>query len=191
MGAGHAKGSLKNNFTFSHPIFRPSLSDPQSQSPRNSLAIPVALQFRIEQIRPASGRQFCEVIFVQALRDKRRLEGEEGMAKKKPNGLSPKVIHLDSAGSDYVRILGGPPETVSMRSGLVVLSPGSSVGLHNTENFEEIVVVLEGEGKMLVTGQNSVPIGAGVAVYCPPETEHDVVNTGSDSLRYVYVVAKI
>jgi len=25
-----AKGSLKNNFTFSHPIFRPSSSDPQS-----------------------------------------------------------------------------------------------------------------------------------------------------------------
>ncbi len=50
--------------------------------------------------------------------------------------------------------------------------------------------MLEGEGEMLVTGQDSVMIRAGVAVYCPPETEHDVVNTGSDSLRYVYVVAK-
>jgi len=118
------------------------------------------------------------------------LEGEEGMVKEKTNGLSLRVIPFDTGGADYVRILGGPPETVSMRSGLVVLSPGSSVGLHSTENFEEVVIVLEGEGEMLVTGQNSVMILAGVAVYCPPETEHDVVNTGSGPLRYVYVVAK-
>ena len=45
-----AKGLRKNNFTFSHPIFRLSSPDPQSQSPRNSPAIPVAPQFRIEQI---------------------------------------------------------------------------------------------------------------------------------------------
>ena len=56
------KGSLKNNFTFSHPIFRPYLPDPQSQSPRNRPAIPVGLQFRIEQIRPKPGREFCDVI---------------------------------------------------------------------------------------------------------------------------------
>ena len=31
-----SKGSLKNNLAFSHPVFRPSLSDPQSQNPRNS-----------------------------------------------------------------------------------------------------------------------------------------------------------
>jgi hypothetical protein len=39
----HSKGLRKNNFTFSHPIFRPSLPAPQSQSPRNSNTIPVAL----------------------------------------------------------------------------------------------------------------------------------------------------
>jgi len=113
------------------------------------------------------------------------------MVKKKPNGLSPKVIHLDPAGADYLPILGGPPETVSMRSGLVVLSPGNSVGVHSTENFEEVVVVLEGDGEMRITGQDSLTIRAGVAVYCPPETEHDVVNTGTGPLRYIYVVAKI
>jgi hypothetical protein len=43
------KGSHKNNFTFFHPIFRLSLSDPQPQNPRKSLAIPVVLRFRIEQ----------------------------------------------------------------------------------------------------------------------------------------------
>jgi hypothetical protein len=44
-------GSRKNNFTFSHPIFRPSLSDPQPQNPRNpdDIGIPVVLRFRNKQ----------------------------------------------------------------------------------------------------------------------------------------------
>ena len=87
-------------------------------------------------------------------------------------------------------ILGGPPESVSMRSGLVVLSPGGSVGVHSTEGFEELVIVLMGQGEMQITGGDSLSIGEGTAVYCPPETEHNVVNTGAGALRYVYVVAK-
>ena len=35
--------------------------------------------------------------------------------------------------------------------------------------------------------------GAGAQVdtiaYCPPRTEHDVICTGSDKLKYVYIVA--
>ena len=77
-----------------------------------------------------------------------------------------------------------------MRSGLVVLSPGSSVGVHSTEDFEELVIVLEGQGKMQMVEGDSLAIRVGVAVYCPPQTEHDVVNTGTGPLRYVYVVAK-
>jgi hypothetical protein len=42
----------KNNFTFSHPIFRPSLPAPQSQNPRNPdwIGIPVDLLNRRNQI---------------------------------------------------------------------------------------------------------------------------------------------
>jgi len=57
----------KNNFTFSHPIFRPSLPAPQSQNPRNSNTVPVVLLNRPNQIWPKFGRQFREVIFTQAL----------------------------------------------------------------------------------------------------------------------------
>jgi hypothetical protein len=34
-----------------------------------------------------------------------------------------------------------------------------------------------------------VPIKGDTALYCPPDTEHDVRNTGAGILRYVYVVA--
>jgi len=101
-----------------------------------------------------------------------------------------KVIRLESAGKDYLRVLGGPPETVTMRSGLVVLRPGKSVGLHNTEANEELLVVLEGAGEMRLPGSETLPVAVGTAVYCPPHREHDVFNTGSGLLRYVYVVAK-
>jgi mannose-6-phosphate isomerase-like protein (cupin superfamily) len=32
-------------------------------------------------------------------------------------------------------------------------------------------------------------VKANHALYCPPETEHNVTNTGRSVLRYVYVVA--
>jgi quercetin dioxygenase-like cupin family protein len=106
------------------------------------------------------------------------------------NSPLPKVLKLDAEGKDYLPLLTGPPETVSMRSGLVVLAPGTSVGRHSTGSHEEMLVVLEGTGQMLLTGGEALPVAAGTAVYCPPNREHDVLNTGPAPLRYVFVVAK-
>ena len=102
----------------------------------------------------------------------------------------PKLISLDLAASEYKRLLGGPPETVTMHSGLVVLNPGKSVGKHNTKNYEEVLVILEGEGEMKITDGPTLPLKTGSLAYCPPRTEHDVVCTGQAKLKYVYVVAK-
>ena len=112
------------------------------------------------------------------------------MVKETTNKPGPRVIRLDPAGADHLPILGGPPESVSMRSGLVILAPGNSVGLHSTKDFEELLIVLEGQGELQITAQDSLALGAGVAAYCPPQTEHNVLNTGTVPLRYVYVVAK-
>jgi quercetin dioxygenase-like cupin family protein len=113
------------------------------------------------------------------------------MAKAAKNSLKPRLIRFDDKKIDHLPILSGPPESMLLHSGLVVLSNGKSVGKHSTENFEELVVVLEGRGRFKITGQKPLEIKLGVAVYCPPETEHNVVNTGSDPLRYLYVVAKV
>lgn len=103
--------------------------------------------------------------------------------------LAPKIISLELEGKDYLRVL-GPPESVSLRSGLVLLQPQKSVGRHSTESYEEMIIVLEGKGQMVMADGNRIPFQAGQALYCPPETEHDVFNTGSEPLRYIYVVAK-
>jgi quercetin dioxygenase-like cupin family protein len=101
----------------------------------------------------------------------------------------PRIIKLDLTGKDYQRVLGGPPESSTMRSGLVVLAPGASVGKHNTDNYEEMIVVFEGRAEIRVTGQPALRIEQGFVAYCPSHTEHDVFNVGDEPLRYLYIVA--
>jgi mannose-6-phosphate isomerase-like protein (cupin superfamily) len=104
--------------------------------------------------------------------------------------LKPKVIALRAPEKDVSPILSGPPESVTMKSGLVVLAPSKSVGKHSTQQNEELLIVFEGQGEMTFKDGSKVPVKANTAVYCPPQTEHNVTNTGTGLLRYVYVVAK-
>jgi quercetin dioxygenase-like cupin family protein len=90
----------------------------------------------------------------------------------------------------YTRILGGPPDSVAMHAGAVVLAPGGSVGEHDTGPYEELLVVLAGRGEFRLAGGPPLALEAETAAYCPPDTRHDVVNTGPTPLRYVYVAAK-
>ena len=102
----------------------------------------------------------------------------------------PKVIKIGAGEQEYVRLLGGPPESVTMRSGAVTLQPGKTVGKHNTESYEEFIIVLRGQGSMILSDGKLLDMRIGCAVYCPPDTEHDVRNTGAEPLSYIYVVAK-
>lgn len=101
-----------------------------------------------------------------------------------------KTVELDITATEYVRILGGPPESVTMRSGYVVLQPSQSVGRHSTEIFEEMIIVLEGEGELLLGDGSVLGLRPHMVAYCPPGTEHDVRNNGDSPLRYIYIVAR-
>jgi mannose-6-phosphate isomerase-like protein (cupin superfamily) len=103
--------------------------------------------------------------------------------------LQAKVVKLDAGGKKELQVLSGPPESVTMRSGLVVLQPDQSVGKHSTGEHEELLVILEGQGEMIFKDGFTLPAEAQHALYCPPETEHNVRNTGTGVLRYVYIVA--
>jgi quercetin dioxygenase-like cupin family protein len=91
----------------------------------------------------------------------------------------------------YQRLLAGPPDSLALRAGLVTLAPGASVGKHNTDEYEELIVVLGGAGVMLSEDSGETPIDVNHFCYCPPHTVHDVKNTGEEQLRYVYVITKI
>jgi mannose-6-phosphate isomerase-like protein (cupin superfamily) len=97
-------------------------------------------------------------------------------------------INLDCSGGDCP-LLKGPPQTAGMRSGVVRLKPGESVGWHSTGQNEESLVILHGTGTAFLEGPGNLGFFAPQIVYIPPTTKHNVQNTGSDLLEYVYVVA--
>jgi mannose-6-phosphate isomerase-like protein (cupin superfamily) len=102
----------------------------------------------------------------------------------------PKLITLDNLSPDSAQILNGSPETVSMRSGYMILAPSKSVGRHSTKDNEEAIVVLAGTAEMRIIGGSTLQLHPYCVAYCPPNTEHDVTNTGIDTLRYVYIIAR-
>jgi len=111
-------------------------------------------------------------------------------AQKKAVKPSPKLISLDPSAQKSMHVLNGSPETVSMRSGYVVLAPTQSVGQHSTKDNEEALVILSGNGEMRMVGGPTLQLHPYSVAYCPPYTQHNVFNTGSDTLRYIYLVAK-
>jgi len=97
------------------------------------------------------------------------------------------ALDLNRDNSEFVQILdeGG---SCYLHSGRVLLQPGKDCGKHTTGHHEELIIVLNGEGELEVTGIGRTRIKAGMVAYNPPQTEHNVFNTGREPLAYVYVV---
>jgi mannose-6-phosphate isomerase-like protein (cupin superfamily) len=103
-------------------------------------------------------------------------------------GLKPLRIPF-TEGDEYRLLLEGPPSTSGMRCGRVVLKPGESAGEHTTGQHEEVLVILEGQGELWLKDFPSLAAEEGYLLYVPPDTIHDVRNTGKATLRYLYIVA--
>ncbi len=105
---------------------------------------------------------------------------------------SQKVLVIDlSKAHENQKLLDGRPKTMGMRSGRVYLQPGRACGQHSTNDREELLVFLSGQGELLIAGQERFDVGAGKVSYIPPRTPHDVKNTGDEPLVYVYCVAPV
>jgi len=101
---------------------------------------------------------------------------------------SPLSMKLQCPGGDCP-LLHGVPQTAGMRSGFVRLKTGETVGWHTTGKNEESLVILRGSGEARIEGQPAQAFTAPAFLYIPPVTRHNVANTGSALLEYVYVVA--
>ena len=105
---------------------------------------------------------------------------------------SKKVLVIDlNDNSEYQRLLDGESQTYGMRSGRVYLQPGQSCGQHSTNDCEEMLIFLTGQGLLLVGGRESLQVGEGRVSYIPPNTIHDIKNTGREPLVYIYCVASV
>jgi mannose-6-phosphate isomerase-like protein (cupin superfamily) len=100
------------------------------------------------------------------------------------------IINLSDS-PDYQKLLDGEPQTQGMRAGRVYLRPGKACGQHSTGSNEEVLVFLAGRGELLIGEKDSFPVGKGKISYIPPNTVHDVKNTGNEPLVYIYCVAPV
>lgn len=92
--------------------------------------------------------------------------------------------------TEYQRLLDGKTQTRGMRSGRVYINPGESCGRHSTDQHEEVLVFLSGRGLLLIgEEEESFQIGEGKISYIPPNTLHNVQNTGTEPLIYIFCVA--
>lgn len=101
-----------------------------------------------------------------------------------------RVVALEPGDSPYLLLLEGPPHTHSLRSGLVTLAPGKSIGVHNSGVNEEMLVPLEGTGELRFPDRPAIALRPGVVTYAPAHSEHDVFNTGTERLRYIFILAR-
>ena len=92
---------------------------------------------------------------------------------------------------EYQELLSREPQTCGMRSGRVYLKPGEECGQHSTKAHEELLVFLAGNGEAIISGKEKYQVGVGKVSYIPPHTEHNIKNTGSEPLVYIYCVAPI
>ncbi|HUV64723.1 MAG TPA: cupin domain-containing protein [Sedimentisphaerales bacterium] len=100
------------------------------------------------------------------------------------------VIDLDKTCNNQ-KLLDGEPGTRGMRSGRVYLGPGLACGQHSTKDREELLVFLSGRGELLIGEKDRFQVGQGRVCYIPPQTPHDVKNTGAEPLVYVYCVTPV
>ena len=106
--------------------------------------------------------------------------------------LPEKVIVIDlNKSTEYQRLLSGKPQTCGMRSGRVYLQAGDSCGQHSTNHREELLVFLSGRGQLLIGEEHCFQVGEGKVSYIPPNTVHNVKNSGSEPLIYIYCIAPV
>lgn len=74
------------------------------------------------------------------------------------------------------------------KSQLVVMDikPGEDIGEETHEHVEQILYFFEGTGKALLNGKESV-LRAGDVLVVTPGTRHNIINTGTESLKIATV----
>lgn len=77
---------------------------------------------------------------------------------------------------------------------ITAVPPGKrAFPFHNHRVNEEMFFVLQGTGEVRI-GEETYPIRSGDVIACPPggkETAHQIINTGSEELRYLAVSTKL
>lgn len=102
----------------------------------------------------------------------------------------PKIITFNPDTTIYQEICDGDKDSTVFYSGVVTMAPGKSGHVHSTEIYEEMIMVLSGQAQVRITNGKNLDLEYGNIGFIPPDTEHQVFNTGTTSLKYIYVAVK-
>jgi len=100
-----------------------------------------------------------------------------------------KPVRIDGAAEVTMRLLIGPAQdapTFNMR--LFEVAPGGHTPCHS-HDWEHEVYVLGGAGEVR-SPDGQVPIAASDCVLIPPNEEHQFVNTGDETLKFLCLVPR-
>jgi len=103
--------------------------------------------------------------------------------------MKARLVRLGSS-EKYQRLISKDLGSVGIKSGHVILRPGENIGGHSTGEREEVVVVLKGKGEATIDKDSVLKMESNTVLYVPPETEHDIQNTGHEMLEYVFITSK-
>lgn len=117
---------------------------------------------------------------------------QNGFAQEKKtfSHATSKIIKFNPEESSYQEILDGEQDSAVFYSGVVTLDPESSGELHSTKTYEELIIVLNGQGLVKIINDKSLELRYGNIAFIPPNSEHQVFNTGPEKLKYIYVATK-
>ena len=109
---------------------------------------------------------------------------------------SPKLIRQDSVnhlerapGVTVSSMVGEETGATQISSGITTFAPGSSNTTHY-HNAEESVIVIEGEGVMVISGEEH-HVKPNDAAFITPGTHHRIINTGDRPFRIAWSYATI
>jgi len=91
----------------------------------------------------------------------------------------------------FLRLMGDSTKAKGLCSGLVTLRSQEAIGEHVTENKEEAIIILKGSAKIYFGKNKILKARQNSFVFIPPETVHNVENSGKRILQYVYITTKI
>ncbi len=109
---------------------------------------------------------------------------------------SPRLIRQDSInhvqrgpGVTVSRMVGEESGATQISSGITTFAPGCSNTTH-FHNAEESVIVIEGEGIMVIGGEEH-QVKPNDAAFITPGTHHRIINTGDGPFRIAWSYATI
>ena len=76
------------------------------------------------------------------------------------------------------KLMPGAAQTV----GLATILPGKQNPVHYHPNCEEVLYVISGQGVHSYDGQ-TIQLKAGMTIRIPPKVKHNLINTGTETLR--------